>query len=98
MLPQGQLFVSTLPDGRRLRTTVYTFEKAGDEIPMHDHPYWHNCQVVIGGIRIYDDEGKSVTLGPGELAGLKAKRKHAIQATEDGTIAININEPDLWPL
>jgi len=92
MVPATQIFISTLPDGRVQTSTVYTFAKAGDEIAMHEHHFWHNCQVVSGSVRIYNDE-KSITIKAGELAGLKARKKHAIQATEDNTVTVNTNEP-----
>ena len=92
MLPATQIFVGLLPDGRKQTSTVYTFAKAGDELPMHEHTFWHDCKVVIGGVRIYNDD-KSITIGMGEVAGLKANQKHAIVATEDSTITVNTNEP-----
>jgi len=93
MLPVAQVFLSVLPDGKSMLASVYTFAEAGDEIPLHTHDHWHNCQVLAGGVRIYDGNGKELFLKAGELAGLGAGKPHAIQATQAGTLIININEP-----
>jgi quercetin dioxygenase-like cupin family protein len=92
-MPDVQVFVSMLPDGRPQQTSVYHFKEPGDEIPLHVHPHWHNCLVVSGSVEIYDDAGKSVTLHAGQLAGLNAGRKHAIKAVEAGTMTVHTNEP-----
>lgn len=94
MLPSAQMFISILPDGKAFNSTVYTFTNAGDEIPMHSHPYWHDCKVLVGAVRIYDKTGRELLLKAGEFAGLTRNRPHAIQAMQAGTIAVNTSEPN----
>jgi quercetin dioxygenase-like cupin family protein len=93
MLPAAQMFVSVLPDGKAFNSTVYTFANAGDEIPMHVHQHWHDCKVVAGAVRIYDQTGKELLLKAGELAGLTRNNPHAIQATQAGTVTVHTSEP-----
>lgn len=83
-----------LPDGRKQNATYYRFAKVGDEIELHEHPYFHGCFCVWGGVEIYDDAGKSMILGTGETAELPANRKHAIRARFNHTQIVNVNEPD----
>lgn len=87
------LSVVNLPNGQRQAAAYYLFAKAGDEIPLHDHAFFHSCFCVAGACEIYDDAGKRVAIEAGETIEFPAQRKHAIRALVDGTQTFNVNEP-----
>lgn len=83
----------TLPDGRKQTSTYYRFAKEGDEIAMHEHPFFHGCFCLVGRVAIYDRAGKCVVLQAGDTIELPANREHAIRALMAGTQIVNANEP-----
>jgi quercetin dioxygenase-like cupin family protein len=91
--PTSKVFKSLLPDGRAQISQLFTYDNAGDEIPLHIHRHWHNCMVIVGSIEVYDSTGKSVTVSAGEFAEFSAGREHALRAREPGTIAMHLAEP-----
>jgi quercetin dioxygenase-like cupin family protein len=92
-LPVTATFMTTLPDGRSQRVSHYRFVKAGDEIPLHVHPFFHSTCVLIGRCEIYDDAGKSAIVEAGSFVEFPKGRQHAIRALVDGTHIVNLPEP-----
>lgn len=86
-------FETMLPSGSKQNATFYCFEKAGEEIPLHDHKFWHNCMVIAGSVEIYDGTGNSIIQNAGNCIEFAAGRTHAIKAIEDGTMIVNLVEP-----
>jgi len=72
--------------------TKYVFEKAGDQIDMHDHDFMHLSLVLVGKITAFGDGGKSVQAdGASQPIEFPAGVRHAIRAEEDGTIILQIS-------
>jgi quercetin dioxygenase-like cupin family protein len=90
-------FSHTLPNGVTQWFSYNRFEKAGDEIPIHDHPHFHSASVPEGRAEVFDDEGSSIVVEPGEdliaTVEFSAQRRHGIRALVDGTITIHVSEP-----
>lgn len=92
MYPTSVKFPMTLPSGSQL-AIQYTFNK-DDEIPLHEHDFWHSCCCLTGQCEVFDDAGKTKTINAGQFVEFKAKRKHGIRALVDGTSTVHINEPN----
>ena len=86
-------FAWPLPDGKIQRLDRIIFERVGEGISLHSHNFFHPTCVCEGKVELYDDLGKSVILGPGEIRGYKAGRKHGIRAVEVPAEIIHPPEP-----
>jgi quercetin dioxygenase-like cupin family protein len=86
-------FFCTLPNGQQQGSQLFTFDVAGDEVPLHTHPFWHNCLVLRGSVDVYDSTGKTVIVKAGEFAEFAAGREHAVRAREPGTMTMHTSEP-----
>lgn len=83
-----------LPDGRLQEYTLYFFDKAGDEIPIHVHDnYWHSSSCMKGLGEAFDAAGKSVIVKPGKAVEFTVGREHGVRALVDNTLMIHIREP-----
>jgi quercetin dioxygenase-like cupin family protein len=89
----AKIFRTTLPDGQSQIIQYYLFQKAGEELPLHDHPYFHSTSCLSGQCEVYNSTGKRVVVEAGQLVELPAKKEHAIRALVDGTQIINLPEP-----
>ncbi len=70
---------------------VYRAERAGDELPMHDHPFEHICVPMTGEIEAFFDDRDPVTAKPGDQPfEFLPRRKHGIRARTDGATFMNI--------
>ena len=77
----------------KLLMTIYTFAKAGDELPLHTHTK-NDCHITIinrGSIRAFGP-GLSweKVLKPGDIVAFKPNDPHAFEALEDDTKIYNI--------
>lgn len=74
--------------------SLFVFAKAGDEIPLHSHPFTHGSIACYGEIEIFDDSGTLAKLSPqSEQFGVEFSlgRRHGIRALTAGTVVVNIN-------
>ncbi len=70
----------------------YTCERAGDELPLHDHNFNHITLCLAGEIEVFTADGKSITAKPGEAPiEYVAGQRHGIRALTDGARFLNIS-------
>jgi quercetin dioxygenase-like cupin family protein len=86
-------FQYTLPDGKSQQSVAYTFMSVGSKIPMHEHDFWHTCQVLRGSVTVSYGDGKQLQVRAGGIVILNANEQHEIVAREVGTMTIHTNEP-----
>lgn len=91
--PIAATFLTTLPDGVVQRVSHYYFVSAGDEIPLHVHPFFHSTSVLIGSCEVFDDAGKSAIVEAGSFVEFAKGRQHGIRARVNGTHIVNLPEP-----
>jgi hypothetical protein len=82
------------PDGHYQSITCFKFEEVGEELPIHQHTFFHGTCVTAGQIEVYDDTGKSVILGEGNHTGFNSGRLHAIKAVQVPAEIIQVQEID----
>lgn len=70
--------------------TVAIYEKAGEIIGLHQHPWDHSTHVIQGRTRIVIEGQKTFDMVVGEQAELPARIRHSIEALEDNTVIVNI--------
>lgn len=72
-------------------TTMHVFHaKAGEGIPLHEHPYNH-ATVCHAGSCVVRVKGKEIRMEPGTMPlDLPANIPHEIEALEDRTVFTNI--------
>jgi quercetin dioxygenase-like cupin family protein len=79
-------------DGQ-LSGSIYRFQKAGDNIPMHEHDEAtsHVTFVLKGKIVVRGFESAWESSGAaGLLISFEASMPHEIEALEDGTVILNL--------
>lgn len=77
----------------RLSGTVYTFQKAGDVLPMHTHTEGnaHITIVARGKIKAHGNEWEA-EYGAGAVVDFPSNQSHEFIALEDNTRVVNINK------
>lgn len=76
------------------RYTVYTFVKAGDELPLHSHDDAEHISIVGNGSFIcFDDKGKEKALVAGDCVLFSVSRIHGLRALTDGATLVQCWEP-----
>ena len=75
----------------KLSGTVYTFEKAGDVLPMHTHSHLdaHITIVARGKIRAHGNEWEA-EYGAGAVIDFPSNQSHEFIALEDNSRIVNI--------
>lgn len=75
----------------KLTGTIYTFEKAGDVLPMHTHNdvTAHITIVARGRIKAHGN-GWSAEYGAGSVIDFPANQSHEFIALEDNSRIVNI--------
>jgi quercetin dioxygenase-like cupin family protein len=83
--------LSTLLSAGNLSGTVYTFEQAGDVLPMHTHNdvTAHITIVARGRIKAHGN-GWSAEYGAGSVIDFPADQSHEFIALEDNSRIVNI--------
>lgn len=83
--------LSTLFDSGKLNGVVYTFEKAGDTLPMHDHneDTAHITIVARGKIKAHGS-GWGEEYSAGAVIDFPANQSHEFIALEDNSRIVNI--------
>lgn len=78
------------------KLTWYFFEKAGDELPLHQHDDFCHASVAIEGkFTVFNDEGNALPLSDRNCVEFPKSRKHGIRAETDNAVLLAINEPGL---
>lgn len=87
------LRVEPLKDVGDLRGSMYTFEKAGDILPKHNHTEndVHITIVARGRVRAYSHDW-SLEASAGQMLNFRAGEPHEIAALEDDTRIFNIGK------
>ncbi|HEV2263720.1 MAG TPA: hypothetical protein VGR79_04220 [Stellaceae bacterium] len=73
------------------RFYVYVFEKAGDELPLHDHAFAHDTVVTSGKIEWFT-ECRRETVEAWHVISFPAGVHHGIVALSDGATILQCNE------
>jgi len=75
----------------KLSGTVYTFEKAGDVLPMHTHSHLdaHITIVARGKIRAHGNEWEA-EYSAGAVIDFPSNQSHEFVALEDNSRVVNI--------
>lgn len=74
-----------------VRGAMYTFEKAGDVLPKHNHTE-HNVHVTIvarGRVKVYSHDWE-IEASAGQLLDFRPGEPHELMALEDNTRIFNI--------
>ena len=70
---------------------VYRCDKAGDGLDWHGHDFAHTSDARIGKVRCETEDGKSVVIGPDDLAvSFRPIVRHRVVALEDGAEFQNV--------
>lgn len=70
----------------------YLCEKAGDELPLHNHTFNHLTKVTSGEIEVFTDDGVTLQGKAGdEPFEYSAGRMHGIRGLTDGAMFLNIS-------
>jgi quercetin dioxygenase-like cupin family protein len=83
--------LSTLLDAGKLNGVVYTFEKVGDTLPMHDHNEntAHITIVARGKVKAHGDKWEA-EYSAGSVIDFPTDQSHEFIALEDNSRIVNI--------
>ncbi len=65
--------------------------KAGTAVPPHAHPE-EQLTLVLRGRIVFELEGETAELGPGEIVWVPANARHAVRVLED-TVVLDVFSP-----
>ena len=76
----------------------YTFDKAGEGVPMHqhDHATEHSVRCVLGSVKVYGRTWREV-VGEGAMLVFDSTQPHEICALADGTVIDNVFDHGMPP-
>lgn len=81
----------------RVKTQIYTFSKAGDVLPEHDHDNTTvHFTVVCRGKLLVKCLGHSREISAGEVIDFNPGHSHEITALEDNSRLINVRKFDFY--
>jgi len=85
--------LNTALNAGKLSGTIYTFEKAGDMLPMHTHQEGdaHITIVARGKVKAHGNEW-SAEYGAGSVIDFPADQSHEFVALEDNSRIVNIQK------
>jgi len=72
------------------RYYAYVFEKAGDELPLHDHPFTHDTVVTSGKIEWFSERRREA-VEAWHVITFPAGVRHGIVAVTDGAAIVQVN-------
>jgi quercetin dioxygenase-like cupin family protein len=87
------LQVELLSNMGDLRGTMYTFEKAGDILPKHNHDV-HDVHITIvarGRVKVYSHDWELVAVA-GQMLNFRPEEPHEFMALEDDTRIFNLTK------
>jgi quercetin dioxygenase-like cupin family protein len=73
------------------RYYAYVFEKAGDELPLHAHPFTHDTIVAVGRIEWFTGRRRE-TVEAWHVITFPAGVEHGIVALSDGATILQCNK------
>jgi quercetin dioxygenase-like cupin family protein len=70
--------------------TLYVFERAGDELPLHQHSFEHGSVVASGRVLVFDGAGTELPIAAPHALVFTAQKRHGIRALSDGAAVLNV--------
>lgn len=69
---------------------AYVFERAGDELPLHDHPFTHDTVVTSGKVEWFTERRRE-SVEAWHVITFPAGVRHGLVALTDGASIIQVN-------